>query len=70
MRIKTNLGALLEEHSDDQFCMFCCHPRGSKDSCCGESHFLKLKDFDDDTQSEIVESIINSKGLLPKSADH
>ena len=70
MRTKMNLEEVLEEHSNDQFCMLCIKPRGSKDECCGEQYFLKLKDFDNDTQTEIVQSIINGKDNVSKSAGH
>lgn len=59
MRTKGNLAVILEERADEQFCMYCCKPRGTKDECCGESHFLPLRDFDFDTQWEIAEKLSN-----------
>lgn len=67
MRTKMNLEEVLEEHSNDQFCMLCIKPRGNKDQCCGEQYFLKLADFDNDTQTEIVQSIVNGKDNVSKS---
>lgn len=70
MRTKMNLAEVMEEHCDDQFCMLCIKPRGNKDQCCGEQYFLKLADFDNDTQTEIVQSIINGKSNVSNSAGH
>ena len=42
------------------FCPYCMEPRGDKRSCCGEVHFLEFQDFDDETQTQIVQDEYDS----------
>ena len=37
------------------FCPYCMEPKGNKLSCCEEVHFIEFQDFDDDTQTQIVQ---------------
>jgi hypothetical protein len=37
------------------YCPYCMEPKGHKLSCCKETHFLEFQDFDDATQTKIVQ---------------
>jgi hypothetical protein len=43
-----------------QYCPYCMEPRGDKLSCCSENHFLEFQDFDDDTQTQIIQDEYDS----------
>jgi hypothetical protein len=43
-----------------QYCPYCMEPRNDKRVCCGEVHFLEFQDFDDETQTQIVQDEYDS----------
>jgi hypothetical protein len=43
-----------------QYCPYCMEPRNDKRSCCGEVHFLEFQEFDDETQTQIVQDEYDS----------
>jgi hypothetical protein len=43
-----------------QYCPYCMEPKGSKISCCEEADFLDFKDFDDETQKQIIQDEYDS----------
>jgi hypothetical protein len=43
-----------------QYCPYCMEPRGNKRVCCGEVHFLEFQDFDDNTQTQIIQDEYDS----------
>jgi hypothetical protein len=42
------------------YCPYCMEPRNDKRSCCGENHFLEFQDFDDETQTQIIQDEYDS----------
>ena len=53
--MKTFLEQAKEELHGVMFCAYCMESKGNKLSCCEEVHFLEFQDFDDDTQTKIVQ---------------
>ncbi len=54
--MKTFVENYLDEHQDDEYCLYCGHDRGYKAQCCGEVHFIKLKDMDMAERLAIIEA--------------
>jgi hypothetical protein len=38
-----------------EYCPYCMEPRNDKRSCCEENHFINFEDFDDETQTQIIQ---------------
>ena len=44
----------LDEEANTEYCPYCMNPRGGKQSCCGEVHFLKFSELELHEQMEIA----------------
>lgn len=61
--MKHILQQIIEDEANTEFCCYCCDPKGDKLSCCQENHFIPLSDFDQATQMEIAQEILDAEGL-------
>jgi len=72
MKMKNSVGQILEENQDEFFCQFCTKPKITFYPICSCSgNWLKLRDFDFDTQFSIAQTIFNKhkKGIADKETD-
>jgi hypothetical protein len=44
-----------EESSNDLYCAYCISIKTTNVRCCDDNHFIAFKQFDDATQSNIIE---------------
>lgn len=58
MRMKLRIEQIIERHANDKYCPYCISSSMGRIECCGErDHWIKLRDFDDDTQWRLAEEI-------------
>jgi len=62
MKTKLNLERIIEEHSNEEYCVYCVEPRMGAVGCCGENHFVLFSDLDTDTQFEAAAEIAQKGG--------
>jgi len=56
MNMKYTFEDVLKRYSHVHYCCYCYEPKDEKISCCQESDFIQLKDFDHETQMEIAKA--------------
>lgn len=58
--MKGFIAEFLEENADTAYCVYCLDPKGDKDQCCHEKHFIPFSDLDTLTQLEIMKEEVNN----------
>lgn len=54
--VKTFVEDYLDEHADDEYCMYCGKERSNRAWCCGEVHFIRLADMEHEEKMAIIEA--------------
>ena len=53
------LQEIIEQEQERMYCVYCYQPKTSY-HCCQENHFSEFKYFDDETQLEIAQGILEN----------
>lgn len=53
-KMKSWLEEYIEEEKNTEYCPYCMTPRGEKQHCCGEVHFIAFSDLDVKEQMDIA----------------